>query len=131
MRWSVPGGCWAWMLRLAGMRCSSSWSRRGSSSLASKLDSLRVLEEAGVAAASYPTVNRRLRVYAKDSWRQQISAACAAHARLGPASLVLFDVSTLLCRRRHNSVYADLVVMPMSGGLLQVIAFCWFRKSAY
>ena len=94
MRWSVPGGCWAWMLRLAGMRCSSSWSRRGSSP-ASKLDSLRVLEEAGVAAASYPTVNRRLRVYAKDSWRQQISAACAAHARLGPASLVLFDVSTL------------------------------------
>ena len=61
----------------------------------SKLDSLRVLEEAGVAPASYPTVNRRLRVYAKDSWRQQISAACAAHARLGPASLVLFDVSTL------------------------------------
>ena len=46
-------------------------------------------------ATSYPTVNRRLRVYAKDSWRQQISAACAAHARLGPASLVLFDVSTL------------------------------------
>ena len=25
----------------------------------------------------------------------QASAACAAHARLGPASLVLFDVSTL------------------------------------
>jgi len=61
----------------------------------SKLDSLRVLEEAGVVPASYPTVNRRLRVYAKDAWRQQISAACAAHARLGPASLVLFDVSTL------------------------------------
>ena len=62
---------------------------------ASKLDSLRVLEEAGVAPASYPTVNRRLPVYAKDTWRQKISAACAAHARLGPASLVLFDVSTL------------------------------------
>ena len=61
----------------------------------SKLDSLRVLEEAGVAPASYPTVNRRLRVYAKDSWRQRISAACAAHAGLGPASLVLYDVSTL------------------------------------
>ena len=61
----------------------------------SKLDSLRVLEEAGVAAASYRTVTRRLRVYAKESWRQKISAACAAHARLGPASLVLYDVSTL------------------------------------
>ena len=61
----------------------------------SKLDSLRVLEEAGVAAASYRTVKRRLPVYAKDSWRRQISAACPAHAGLGPASLVLFDVSTL------------------------------------
>jgi hypothetical protein len=61
----------------------------------SKLDSLRVLEEAGVPAASYPTVNRRLRAYATDSWRQQISAACAGHAGLGPASLVLYDVSTL------------------------------------
>ena len=61
----------------------------------SKLDSLRVLEEAGVAAASYRTVKRRLPVYAKDSWRQRISAACAAHAGLGPASLVLYDVSTL------------------------------------
>ena len=60
----------------------------------SKLDSLRVLEEAGVAPASYPTVNRRLPVYAKDSWRQKMSAACAAHARLGWASLVLYDVST-------------------------------------
>jgi len=61
----------------------------------SKLDSARVLEEAGAAAASYRTVTRRLRAYAQDSWRQKISAACAAHARLGPASLVLYDVSTL------------------------------------
>ena len=61
----------------------------------SKLDSLRVLEEAGVAPAPYRTVTRRLRVFAKDSWRQQISAACAAHAGLGPASLVLYDCPAL------------------------------------
>jgi hypothetical protein len=61
----------------------------------SKLDSLRVLEEAGAAPASYRTITRRLRAYATQSWRQKISAACAAHARLGPASLVLYDVSTL------------------------------------
>jgi DDE family transposase len=61
----------------------------------SKLDSMRVLEEAGAAAASYRTVTRRLRVYARKSWRQKLSAACAAHAGLGPASLVLYDVSTL------------------------------------
>jgi hypothetical protein len=61
----------------------------------SKLDSLRVLEEAGLAPASYPTVNRRLPVYARDAWRQRLSAACAAHARLGRATLVLYDVTTL------------------------------------
>jgi hypothetical protein len=61
----------------------------------SKLDSARVLEEAGVVPASYPTVCRRLRAYARDSWRHKLSAACAAHARLGRASLVLYDVSTL------------------------------------
>jgi hypothetical protein len=61
----------------------------------SKLDSIRVLEEAGVAPASYRTIERRLPAYAKEAWRQRLSAACAAHARLGPASLVLYDVSTL------------------------------------
>jgi hypothetical protein len=44
---------------------------------------------------SYPTLNRRLPAYAQPEWRQQLSAACAAHAKLGPASLVLYDVSTL------------------------------------
>jgi hypothetical protein len=62
---------------------------------ASKLDSLRVLEEAGVAAVSYRTVKRRLRGYAQEAFRQELSAACAGRARLGRASLVLFDVTTL------------------------------------
>ena len=61
----------------------------------SKQDSLRVLAEVGVGAASYPTLNRRLPVYARESWRRGLSAACATHAALGPASLVLYDVSTL------------------------------------
>jgi DDE family transposase len=61
----------------------------------SKLDSLRVLAEAGITAPSYRTVARRLPVFAKKSWRQGLAAACAAHAGLGPASLVLYDVSTL------------------------------------
>ncbi len=62
---------------------------------ASKLDSLRVLEEAGAAVVSYRTVLRRLPGYAREAFRQGLSAACAAHARLGRASLVLYDVSTL------------------------------------
>jgi hypothetical protein len=61
----------------------------------SKADSLRVLEEVGIDPPSYPTINRRLPVYARRDWRQNLAAACAAHARLGPASLVLYDVSTL------------------------------------
>jgi hypothetical protein len=61
----------------------------------SKLDSLRVLAEAGVGTVSYRTLARRLRAFAARSWRQQLAAACAAHAVLGPASLVLYDVSTL------------------------------------
>jgi hypothetical protein len=61
----------------------------------SKADSLRVLTEVGVDAVSYPTLNRRLRGYSADGFRRKLAAACAAHARLGPASLVLYDVSTL------------------------------------
>jgi hypothetical protein len=61
----------------------------------SKLDSLRVLDEAGVTPASYRTLKRRLPAYAQEEWRQRLSEACAAHGRLGPASLVLYDVSTL------------------------------------
>jgi hypothetical protein len=60
-----------------------------------KLDSPRVLTEAVVEPASYPTVKRRLPAYAEQSWRRVLPAACAQHAELGPASLVLYDVSTL------------------------------------
>lgn len=65
----------------------------------SKLDSLRVLDEVGIAPASYATVKRRLPVFAKESWRHALAAACAAHAGLGRASLVLYDVSV-----RHEAL---------------------------
>lgn len=61
----------------------------------SKADSARVLAETGIDTVSYRTLTRRLPGYAKDQFRQALSAACAAHAGLGPASLVLYDVSTL------------------------------------
>jgi hypothetical protein len=61
----------------------------------SKLDSLRVLAETGIEAPSYRTVTRRLPVIAKSAVRQAFSSACAKHASLGPASLVLYDVTTL------------------------------------
>jgi hypothetical protein len=61
----------------------------------SKADSLRVLAETGVEPVDYRTVTRRLPLIAKPAVRQALSAACAGHAGLGPASLVLYDVSTL------------------------------------
>jgi hypothetical protein len=61
----------------------------------SKADSARVLAETGIDTVSYRTLTRRLPGYAKDGFRQALSAACAAHSGLGPASLVLYDVSTL------------------------------------
>ncbi|MDT0224135.1 IS1634 family transposase [Gordonia sp. AC31] len=61
----------------------------------SKLDSLRVLSEVGVETNSYATLKRRLPRYAEAEFRAALSAACAARAALGPASLVLYDVTTL------------------------------------
>jgi hypothetical protein len=91
----------------------------------SKLDSLRVLDEAGVTPASYRTLKRRLPAYAQEEWRRRLSAACAAHAKLGPASLVLYDVSTLYFeagqgdgfREPGFSNYAEVLVMPRSSSL--------------
>ena len=61
----------------------------------SKLDSIRVLTEVGIAAPSYPTIKQRLSVYATPEWRDALASACAAHVGLGPATLVLYDVTTL------------------------------------
>lgn len=61
----------------------------------SKLDSLRVLEEAGIAPPSYATVKRRLPVYAEQVWRERLAGVCAHHVGLGPATLLLYDVTTL------------------------------------
>jgi hypothetical protein len=41
----------------------------------SKVDAARVMEEVGVAPASYATVKQRLPVYAKDSWRAGLAKA--------------------------------------------------------
>jgi hypothetical protein len=61
----------------------------------SKLDSARVLSEAGLQPWSYRTLKRRLPLYATDEFKTALASACAARASLGPAALVLYDVSTL------------------------------------
>lgn len=82
----------------------------------SKLDSLRVLDEAGVTPASYRTLKRRLPAYAAEEWRQRLSEACAAHAQLGPASLVLYDVSTLYFEADQGDGFRESPGSPKSGG---------------
>jgi hypothetical protein len=86
----------------------------------SKLDSLRVLEEAGIDPPSYPTLKRRLPVFATEAWRQALAAACAAHAGPGPASLVLYDVSTLYFETDTPDGFASRG-SPRSAG--------WIRRS--
>lgn len=61
----------------------------------SKVDMPRVLEEAGVSPVSYPTIKRRLAVFATDTFRDDLARALASNAELGPAALVLYDVTTL------------------------------------
>jgi len=55
---------------------------------------LRVLAETGVATVSYRTLSGTCRCSPHDL-RPALSKTCAAQAALGPASLVLYDVSTL------------------------------------
>ena len=55
----------------------------------------RVLPEIGVPHASYRTLKRRLRLYSAEGFRDGLAAACARAARLGPASLLMFDVTNL------------------------------------
>jgi hypothetical protein len=61
----------------------------------SKLDSIRVLEELGVAAPSYSTIQRRLRKCVRSGWRGALEDACAAHADVSRLRFCLYDVTTL------------------------------------
>ncbi|MGC0274677.1 IS1634 family transposase [Pseudactinotalea sp. Z1739] len=62
----------------------------------SKADSIRVLEELGVPHASLRTMFRSLARCQERGYRDQVAAACFAHAAAhGDLSLVLYDVTTL------------------------------------
>ena len=71
----------------------------------SKLDSLRVLCDLGAELVSYKTIDRHVRKIHAGGHRDAIAAKCFDYAsNCGGLSLLLYDVTTLLCRRRHNSV---------------------------
>jgi hypothetical protein len=62
----------------------------------SKADSVRVLNEIGVASASLRTMFRSLQRAQERDYRDQIATACFSHAVAnGDVSLVLYDVTTL------------------------------------
>jgi hypothetical protein len=86
----------------------------------SKLDTIRVLEEIGIVPPGYRAIVRRLPGYASEEWRQRLAQACAAHVGLGPAPLVIYDVTTLYFETEEGmgSVSPDF---PRSGG--------WSRRS--
>ena len=61
----------------------------------SKADSLRVLAETGVDTVAYRTVTRRLPGSPNRLCAKRCRRRAPRHAGLGPASLVLYDVTTL------------------------------------
>jgi hypothetical protein len=62
----------------------------------SKADSLRVLDELGIGHASLRTMFRTLKRAGAGGYRDQVAAACFAHAAsAGDVSLCLYDVTTL------------------------------------
>jgi hypothetical protein len=61
----------------------------------SKLDSLRILEEAGDSHGLLPHLARRLQVYSAEGRRELLAAAYARHAGVGAATFLLYDVTTL------------------------------------
>jgi hypothetical protein len=63
--------------------------------------------------------------------RSNLSRVTGNVSLAGMRANVYVDGFTLLCRRRHKRFYADLLVMPMSGVLLQVRCAFWFSGSAY
>lgn len=69
----------------------------------SKADSLRVLDEVGVAHASLRTMFRALGRAQQRDYRSQIAAACFTHAASsGDVSLCLYDVTTLYFEAEHE-----------------------------
>jgi hypothetical protein len=98
----------------------------------SKADASRVLTDLGATTVSYRTIARHLDQAGPGRYRDAIAAKCFDYSSdCGGLSLLLYDVTTLLCRRRHNSVYADLVVMPMFSSSARAGAVSRCERSAY
>ena len=81
--------------RPAGTRCSGTWCWRGSSSRPASSTACGCSARSASSRRAYAPSIGACRPTPAASGGSKLAAACAAHAALGPASLVLYDVSTL------------------------------------
>ena len=78
----------------------------------SMVDSQRVISELGEVPVHRSSMKRALHRCGRDAYRDQIAKACFNHSLVTSGlSLLLYDVTTLLCRLRDKSVYAEVLVM--------------------
>lgn len=61
----------------------------------SKLDTIRILEELGIAAPSYTGIHRCLQRVVKHAYRDELSKVCMKASGTDQLSLLLYDVTTL------------------------------------
>lgn len=89
----------------------------------SKSDSIRVLNELGAETKRRNTFSAYLKRVIDDDYRSMIAGKCFDYsvATTG-TSLILYDVATLLCRRRHNK---DVTTYRCR--LMPVVATLWAK----
>lgn len=89
----------------------------------SKADSLRVLDELGVAHASLRSLQRT----AAQGYRARLATACFAHASTaGGVSLCLYDVTTLYFRAEHEDELRKVGYSRNGGSTRRSWSGCWW-----
>ncbi|HJX76760.1 MAG TPA: hypothetical protein VJ369_00510, partial [Glutamicibacter sp.] len=78
--------------------------------------SIRVLQQIDAPHPSLRTLFRSLGTCIDKDYRDQLAKAMVAYraATAGLASLVMYDVTTLLCRHRHNNVVTSYMIIAPS-----------------
>lgn len=71
----------------------------------SKLDTIRVLEELGLAAPSNSSIHRCLKRINTNNYRDDVSSKCFQHVEPSALTLVLYDVTTLYFEIQREDEY--------------------------
>ena len=98
----------------------------------SKADSLRVLDEIGVEHPSLRTMFRTLKRAATGGYRDQVAAACFAHAGTsGDVSLVLYDVTTLYFEAERRTTCARSATPRNAASTPRSSSGCWSTGTGF